>query len=82
MTAKIIRFDAAARASLLRGGMVYYRGPDERTHAVTRDEFAALAGQGTVTAATEVFDTAAGSAGEWRERFERPAGESLHRTLI
>jgi hypothetical protein len=69
-------------ASLLQSGRVYYRAADGGIEGVTRDAFSGLAEHGSVTADTEVFDTAVVTVGEWRQQFERPAGSTWHRTML
>jgi len=72
----------ALGASLLPGPRVYWRGTDGVVASAPRPEFARLASNGTVSAATPVFDTSLTTAADWRERFERPAGESWHGALL
>jgi hypothetical protein len=69
-------------ASLLTGGLVYYRGSDGVVRSVTRGEFTELAARGEVTTQTPVFDTSVTSVGEWYDRFEAPAGRAWHRALL
>lgn len=61
---------------LVGGGRVFYREASGVPHVVTRDEFADLVRIGIVTRETLLLDTALTSAADWRERFERPTGES------
>ncbi len=67
---------------LVAGGTVFYRDADGVVHAVPRDEFTRLAGEGSIDLATHVFDTILQTAGAWRERFEIPASVSWHRSLL
>ena len=61
---------------ILGGGRVFYRDAAGHVQCVARDRVGELAVSGAVTAATPVFDTSLTTAGEWRERFEAPAGET------
>jgi hypothetical protein len=74
--------EPALGTSLVGGGLVFFRDDLGLVHAVTRAEFERLAGTGSVTAATTVFDGALTTAGDYRDHFERPAGESWHATLL
>jgi hypothetical protein len=76
------RLQPALGASLLPGPRVYWRGPDGVVASAVRPEFARLASSGAVSVATPVFDTSLTTAADWRERFERPAGESWHGALL
>ena len=68
-------------ARLLAGGRVFYR-TNGTTEVRSREEFEQLIERGDVTRETPVFDTSLTSAGDWRTRFETPAGESWTRTLF
>ena len=67
---------------LLGGGRVFYRDSGGRTQAANRAQFSTLAATGDVTADTMVFDTSVISANDWRERFERRAGDAWTGALI
>lgn len=69
-------------ASLTPGGMVFYRAPDGGIVAASRDTFQALAARGEVDESTTVFDPTIATMGEWRSRFEVPAGRSWHSKLL
>ena len=80
---RILRnLEAAVGASLLGGGRVLYRDASGAVRTVSRDEFSTLATQGAVSGRTLVFDATVGTAGAWRERFERPAAESWLAALL
>lgn len=68
--------------TMLGGGRVFYRGEDGTVAATDRAGFDALAASGRVTGDTPVFDTSVTTAGDWRVRFERPASQSWHATLL
>jgi hypothetical protein len=68
-------------ASLLDGGLVFYRDAAGEVRSVDRAGFMELASRGDVSADTPVFDTTAATAGEWRRAFERPLRESWHAEL-
>ena len=69
-------------ANLVGGGRVYFRDPAGAIHAVPRAEFSTRAARGEVTPETLVFDPTVATAGDWRARFERPAGASWHAGLL
>lgn len=68
--------------SMVGGGTVYFRDAGGFVHGCTRAEFEHMAAMGEVGTATPVFDTTLTTVGEYRTRFERPAGESWHRSLL
>jgi hypothetical protein len=68
--------------SLLTSGLVHFRDSIGLVHSMTRDDFVRLARQGGVDAESHVFDTTVTTAGEYRTRFERKAGESWHAQLL
>ncbi|MFI5312038.1 MAG: hypothetical protein ACHQQ3_12435 [Gemmatimonadales bacterium] len=74
--------DRAIGTALVGGGLVYFRDALGLVHSVSRAEFERLAATGAVTAVTPVFDTTVTTAGDYRARFERPAGGSWHATLM
>lgn len=67
---------------MMGGGRVFYRDAQGRTQSVSRAQFSALAVGGDVTGDTMIFDTSVILAGDWRERFERRAGEAWTGELI
>src|SRR3954469_5804665 len=73
------RLEPELGTSLLAGGRVFWRDADGTVRAADRPRFAAAAREGQVAAATPVFDTSVTTAGDWRGRFERPAGDAWHR---
>jgi hypothetical protein len=74
--------ERAVGSSMVGGGLVFFRGPGDLVCALPRDEFEALARRGGADGGTVVFDTTITSAGEYRARFEIPAVESWHGTLL
>jgi hypothetical protein len=60
---------------MLGGGRVFYRA-NNSTEVASRDDFADLAANGTITRSTPVFDTSLTTAADWRTKFEQPAGEA------
>jgi hypothetical protein len=60
---------------MLGGGRVFYRA-NGSTEVASRDDFADLAANGTITRSTPVFDTSLTTAADWRTKFEQPAGEA------
>ena len=48
----------------------------------SRTEFSTLAHAGTISGSTRVFDTAAATAMDWREKFERAAADSWHKDML
>lgn len=67
---------------LVGGGRVFWRARDGAVRVGDRASFVAAAAGGEVGGDTPVFDTSVTTAGEWRARFERPARESWHATLL
>lgn len=74
--------EAGVGTSLVGGGQIFFRGPTGFVHSCSRAEFEYMAANGDVDAATTVFDTTVTTAGDFRERFERPANESWHKDLL
>ncbi len=74
--------ERAIGTSLVGGGLVFFRDSLGIVHALSRDDFALLARAGNASESTPVFDTTVITAGDYRTRFERPAGDSWHRTLL
>ena len=71
-----------AGTPLVGGGRVFYRDAGGDAQAVSRAEFSALAAKGDVTADTIVFDTTIILADDWRQRFERKAGDAWTAELL
>jgi hypothetical protein len=61
---------------------VHFRDTLDMVHSISREDFERLARQQGVDASTTVFDTTVTTAGEYRTRFERKAGESWHAQLL
>ena len=76
------RVQSQVGADLLASGRIAWRDARGVIRVTTRAEFEALAAAGTVTAHTRVYETLVDSVGEYRTRFERPAGESWVRALL
>jgi hypothetical protein len=76
------RLEPELGTSLVAGGRVFWRDAGGAVRAADRPRFAAAAREGTVGGSTAVFDTSVTTAGDWRARFERPAGEGWHRSLL
>jgi hypothetical protein len=74
--------ERAVGSSMVGGGLVFFRGPGDLVCALPRDDFEALARRGGTSGATHVFDTTITTAGDYRSRFEVPAAESWHATLL
>ena len=68
--------------SMIAGGRVFWRNPNGQVEQGTRQEFAAVAKGGVVDSDTPVFDLTVQTVGDWRQRFEVPAGASWHARLI
>jgi len=67
---------------LVGGGRIFYRDAAGRVQCVARNRLPELVANGAVTDATPVFDTGLTTAGEWRERFEAPAGATWVGALL
>jgi hypothetical protein len=74
--------EPAVGSSLVRGGLVFFRGPGDLVCALARDDFEALSRRGGADGTTAVFDTTITTAGDYRARFERRASESWHKSLL
>lgn len=74
--------ERAIGTTLLSSGLVFFRDRHGLIHALGRDDFQRLARDAEVDRATPVFDTALTTLGDYRVRFERPAGESWHASLL
>lgn len=68
--------------TMLGGGRVFYRDADGAVQMTDRAGFDALAASGRVAGETPVFDTSVTTAADWRTRFEIPASQSWHATLL
>jgi hypothetical protein len=74
--------EQAVGSSLVGGGLVFFRGPGDLVCALARDDFEALSRRGGADGTTPVFDTTITTAGDYRVRFERPASDSWHKSLL
>ena len=68
--------------TLLDSALVYYRDGLGFVHALSRDDFAALARDGHVGPDTPVMDLSITDVATYRARFERRAGDSWHAALL
>lgn len=68
--------------TVLGGGRVFYRARSGVVESTDRAGFDVLAADGRVSGETPVFDTSVTTAGGWRTRFELPASQSWHATLL
>lgn len=68
--------------TLVGGGLVFFRDASGMVHSISRKDFEQLSRSGDVSTATRVFDTTLTTAGDYRRRFERAAGESWHKELL
>ena len=66
---------------LVGGGRVFYR-TKAGIEAATRDQFAERVRTGDIARETPVFDTSLTGAGDWRQKFERPAGQTWTATFF
>lgn len=67
---------------LVGGGVLFWRGVNGAIESGPRSAFVAAAERGDVSAATSVFDPTVMTAGDWRAKFERPAGRSWHARML
>jgi hypothetical protein len=67
---------------LVAGGRVFYRDTRGQAQLANRAELPTLAARGVVREDTPVLDTSITDAAAWRERFERPAGETWVASLL
>lgn len=74
--------ERSLETKLLGGGRVFYRDESGTTAVATRAEFASLAGSGSVTTTTPVFDMSVTTVAAWRERFEAPAGDAWTKSFF
>ncbi|HET6681670.1 MAG TPA: hypothetical protein VFG84_10755 [Gemmatimonadaceae bacterium] len=68
--------------TLLGGGRVYHRDASGDIVCTDRRGFSELVASGRVVADTPVFDTTRSTVGDWRTRFELPARESWHASML
>jgi len=68
--------------TMVDGSIVFWRDDSHAVRAVARAEFRRVAASSGVSVFTPVFDTTVDTAGAWRARFERAAGDSWHRRLL
>jgi len=68
--------------TMLGGGRVFYRDAAGTVATTDRAGFDALASDGVITGETPVFDTSVTTARDWRTRFELPAAQSWHASLL
>lgn len=68
--------------SMVGGGLVHFRDALGLVHCVTRGDFGVMAQDGDVTSATPVFDATISTVGDYRARFEVPAGKAWHASLL
>lgn len=69
-------------ASLVAGGLIFFRDEKGTIQAVDRERFTALGAEGKITPDTQVFDPTVTTLGEWRARFELNIGDAWHAKLI
>jgi hypothetical protein len=74
--------ERALNTRLVAGGRVFYRDASGAAQLAARPEIAALASRGELTARTHVFDLSLTAAADYRQRFERPAGETWVAALL
>jgi hypothetical protein len=83
LTGRLRELGSELGLDLLDSLAVWYRDAAGRVRSCARHEFRTLGEQGQVTDATSVFDITLTRVGDARAgRFELPAGESWHRTLL
>src|SRR5438045_4000531 len=75
------QLERAIGSRLVGGGRVFYR-TRAGIETATRDEFAERVREGAVARETPVFDTSLTGAGDWRQKFERPAGQTWTATFF
>lgn len=74
--------ERALNTRLVAGGRVFYRDAAGATQTTRRADIAALVQRQELTPDTRVFDTSVTSAGDWRDRFERPARDTWVASLL
>ena len=74
--------EAAAGASLVGGGRVFYRDAHAVVQSVARGEVAALTANGTIAKDTVVFDSSITDLGTFRACFERRAKDTWVKELL
>ncbi len=83
LTAEIKRLEREAGVELLDAAPVWYREPSGSVQRVTREQFRRLAAEGSVSAATPVFDLTVQSLGDVQTgNWEVEAGRSWHARLL
>ncbi len=68
--------------TLVGGGRVFWKDDAGAVQSAARSGFIAAAKSAAVSVTTTVFDTTVTTVQEWRQHFERPAGESWHARLL
>lgn len=74
--------EAAAGASLVGGGRLFYRDDHAAVQSVARGEVAALTANGTIVKDTVVFDSSITDLGTFRAGFERRAKDTWVKELL
>ena len=74
--------ERALGLTIVGGGRVFWRDETGAVQGADRSAFSDLAGRGTISLETRVFDPTVTTLGAWRTGFERPARESWHAALI
>ncbi|MEP6836221.1 MAG: hypothetical protein ABJB74_22720 [Gemmatimonas sp.] len=69
-------------ASLMGGGVMFYRDAGGIVQAVDRSRFIDLVRAHEVTADTHVFDLTIDTVGRWQESFEKRAADSWHARVL
>jgi hypothetical protein len=67
---------------LVAGGRVFYRDARGQAQTTRRADVPELTARAELTPDSVVFDTSVTTAGDWREKFERPARETWVATLL
>ena len=68
--------------TLVGGGTLFWRDANGTVQSGPRSAFVNAVRDGLISAVTPVFDLTVTSVGEWRENFERNAGETWHARLL
>ena len=74
--------EKALGASMVGGGLVFFRGPGDLVCSLSRDDFEFLAKKGGADRSTVVFDTTVTTAADYRARFETTAANTWHAQLL
>jgi hypothetical protein len=69
-------------ASLVAGGLIFFRDEKGEIQSVDREQFMALGAEGKIAPDTKVFDPTVTTLGEWRARFELDIGDSWQAKLL